>query len=109
MWNIRPHQADTFSNTALQKFEDEMLEHLQKFSPQHCKVAGEPAVREVIRKGIETAGKYGFTNRGPLRFYIELMFMFGSYFDSDPQYPWAGTVLKDPEVIDQTIRADRLY
>src|SRR5258707_14386417 len=109
MWTIRQQQADAFSKTALQKFEDEMVEHLKKFSPQHCKVAGEPAVREVIRMGIENAKKYGLINRGPVRFYIELMFMFGSYFDSDPQYPWTGAVLKDPEVIDQTARADRLY
>jgi hypothetical protein len=109
MWTIRQQQADSLKQTALQKFEDEMVEHLKKFSPQHCKVAGEPAVREVIRIGIENASKYSFTNRGPLRFYIELMFMFGSYFDTDPQFPWAGAVLKDPEVVDQTIRADRLY
>lgn len=109
MWTIRQQQADTFRQTALQKFEDEMVEHLKKFSPQHCKVAGEPSVRQVIRLGIETARRYGLTNRGPVRFYIELMFMFGSYFDSDPQYPWAGAVLRDSEVIDQTIRADRLY
>lgn len=109
MWTIRQQQADTFRQTALQKFEDEMVEHLKKFSPQHCKAAGEPAVREVIRMGIENARKYGFTNRGPVRFYIELMFMFGSYFDTDPQYPWASQVLSNPEGADQMPHADRLY
>jgi hypothetical protein len=86
-----------------------MVEHLAKFAPQHCKVAGEPAVRQVIRLGIENGRKYEFTNRGPVRFYIELMFMFGSYFDTDPLYPWAGTVLSDSQAVDQTVRADRLF
>src|SRR5215813_5278770 len=109
MWTIRDAQADTFRQTALQKFEDEMVEHLKNFSPQHCKVAGEPSVRQVIRMGVEHARKYGLTNRGPVRFYVELMFMFGSYFDTDPQCPWASAVLMDPEKVDQTFRADRLY
>lgn len=109
MLTIRQEQAETFRKAALLKFEDEMVEHLKKFAPRHWKVMGEPDGRRVIRLGIERAKKYGFTNRGPLRFYIELMFMFGSYFDTDPQYPWATAVLSSPDAIDQTVRADRLY
>lgn len=109
MWTIRHDQVESFRRYHLQKFEDEMVEHLREFSPQHCKVAGEPAVRQVIRMGMQSAEKYGLTNRGPVRFYIELMFMFGSRFDTDPLYPWAGMVLKDPESVDQSVRADQLY
>jgi len=109
MWTIRQDQAEAFRQHHLQKFEDEMVEHLKKFAPQHCRAAGEPAVRRVIRMGIENAGRYGFTNRGPVRFYIELMFMFGSYFDTDPQYPWATTALNDLTYRDQGRRADRLF
>ncbi|MGD0507766.1 MAG: hypothetical protein ABSA27_08215 [Terriglobales bacterium] len=109
MLTMRPEQVEAFRQYHLQKFEDEMVEHLKKFAPQRCKVAGEAAVREVIRIGIENAKKYGLTNRGPVRFYIELMFAFGSYFDTDPQYPWAGTVLSNPEQLDQMVRADRLW
>jgi hypothetical protein len=109
MLTIRQEQAEAFRQHHLNKFEDEMVEHLRKFSPRHSKVAGEPAVRQVIRMGMEKARSYSLTNRGPVRFYIELMFMFGSYFDSDPQYPWARAVLADPESLDQSVRADRLY
>jgi hypothetical protein len=109
MWTIRQEQADTFRKTALQKFEDEMVEHLKKSYAEHWKVMGEEAGRRVIQLGIDQAKKHGFTNRGPVRFYIELMFMFGSYFDTDPQYPWASAVLTDSENVDQTVRADRLY
>jgi hypothetical protein len=58
---------------------------------------------------MERASEYGLTNRGPIRFYIELMFMFGSYFDTDPQYPWANAALRDPNGLDQMLRADGLY
>ncbi|MGI9074457.1 MAG: hypothetical protein ACR2JB_24795 [Bryobacteraceae bacterium] len=106
---IRQEQIEIFRQHHLQRFENEMVEHLKKFSPEHCKVAGETTVRQVIRIGIENAQTYGFTNRGPLRLYIELMFAFGCYFDTDPQYPWAGAVLNDPENVDQKARADRLW
>jgi hypothetical protein len=109
MWTIRQDQTEAFRQYHLQKFEDEMVEHLNKFSPQHCKVAGELAVRQVIRTGIASASKYGFSNRGPVRSYIELMFAFGSYFDTDPQHPWASAVLSDRENVDQKVRANRLW
>jgi len=109
MLTIRPEQVEAFRQHHLQKFEDEMVEHLKKFAPRHWKVMGEHDGRVVIRLGIEQARKYGFTNRGPVRFYIELMFMFGSYFDTDPQYPWATAVLTSPDYVYQSVRADRLY
>jgi hypothetical protein len=109
MLTMRQDQVEAFRQHHLQKFENEMVEHLRKFAPQRCKVAGEKAVREVIRIGIENARKYGFINRGPVRFYVELMFAFGSCFDTDPQYPWASAVLNDPENVDQMVRADWLW
>src|SRR6266700_1172129 len=109
MLTIRPEQGEPFRQHPLQKFEDEMVEHLKKFAPRHWKVMGEHDGRVVIRLGIEQARKYGFTNRGAVRFYIELMFMFGSYFDTDPQYPWATAVLTSPDYVYQSVRADPLY
>src|SRR5262249_39606812 len=41
--------------------------------------------------------------------YCELIFMLGSDFDTDPQYPWAATILTDPAVTDQMVRADHLF
>ena len=44
-------------------------------------------MRREIRFGLERAGSYGFTIRGPVRFYIELMVRLGCDFDTDPPYP----------------------
>jgi|ERR1700687_744965 len=109
MLTMRPEQVDAFRQHHLQKFEDEMVEHLKKFSPQHWRVIKEPDGRRAIKLGIERARAYGFTSRGPVRFYLELMLKFGSYFDTDPQYSWAREVLVDPEDIDQMVRANWLH
>jgi hypothetical protein len=109
MWTMRQEQTEAFRQYHLKKFEDEMVEHLKKVQAEHWKVIGEPDGRRVIRLGIEQARKYGFTRRGPVRFYIELMFLFGSYFDTDPQYPWASKALANPEGLDETVVADRIF
>jgi hypothetical protein len=109
MLNIRQGQVEAFRQYHLRKFEDEMVEHLKGFAPKHWKAIGEQTGREVIHLGIEQAEKHSFTNRGPVRFYIEMMFLFGSFFDTDPQYIWIAEVLNDPEDMDQMVRADCLY
>jgi hypothetical protein len=109
MWTIRQDQTESFRQHHLQKFEDEMVEHLKNFAARLCEIRGEQCIRQVIRLGIARAGQYGFTNRGPVRFYIELMFTLGCSFDTDVQYPWAAEILSEPWVADQSTRAENLY
>ncbi|MCP4342502.1 MAG: hypothetical protein GY799_27385 [Desulfobulbaceae bacterium] len=93
----------------LRNFENNMIQHLHEFSPKHSESLGQEGLRKVIKLGVKQAELYGFSNYGPVQFYIELMFMFGSYFDSDCQFYWALEILTDPEIVDQTERADILY
>ena len=109
MLKIRKEQIGFFRPAVLRNFENNMIQHLQEFSPKHSQALGEDGVRNVVRLGVKRAEKYGLTNRGPVRFYIELMFMLGSYFDTDCQFPWASRILADPEIADQTARADCLF
>lgn len=104
---IRKAQMEELSEVPLRAFEDEMVEHLAEFSPQLFKVIKEDQMREVVRFGIKKADGYGFTFRGPIRLYLELMLLYGSHFDTDPQYPWAMAILrKDAEQMD---RAEELH
>jgi hypothetical protein len=94
---------------ALEHFEDEMVVHLRGFVPRHAEVIGEDWLRRSIRFGVERAAGHGVTNPGLLRFYVELMFLFGGRFDEDPLFPWAGEILRDPRFADEVSRIDRLY
>ena len=58
---------------------------------------------------MERADGHGFTYRGPVRLYLELMLLFGTYFDTDPQYPWATEILTSRDSSSQMQRAERLY
>ncbi len=106
---IRSAQMEVFEQAALRNFENEMVAHLAEFSPLLFKAVGEEQMRQAIQFGIDRAGSYGFTLRGPVRLYLELMLLFGSHFDTDPQYPWAAEILTDQDSGPQMQRAVQLY
>lgn len=93
----------------LDRFEDEAVPYFQSLVPRHTAMIGEAGLRRVIRLGVKRAAVYGITNHGLLRFYIELMFCFGSAFDTDPLLPWASEVLRDASIGDEVARSKRLY
>ncbi len=106
---IRQQQMDSFEQDGLRRFEDEMLAHMKSVSARHCEVIGDGMVRAAIRLGLENSKKYGFDTRGPVRFFIELMFMFGGYFDTDLQHAWASEALNNTDYPQQMFRADYLH
>jgi hypothetical protein len=109
MLTIRGEQIKVFEQNAKKSFESETVLHIAKFSPGQFAILGEETIRQIVSSGLERAEGYGFTNRGPARFYVELMFLLGSDFDTDPQYPWAAELLGGRVPSGQMNRADRLY
>lgn len=107
MLTIRQQQKMAFEEVGWARFEEEMVAHSKDFSPKLTKVIGDEQSRIVVRRCIIRAGEYGFTLRGPIRLYIEMTFLYGSGFDSDPQYPWAARILNTQE--EQMWRAESLY
>lgn len=107
MLKIRSEQMKVFAEAARLRFEDEMMAHSKEFSPRLCGLIGDDQLRVAVRKSMEHASSYGFTLRGPIRLYIELMFLCGSSFDTDPQYTLVGEILKAPG--DQMLRAEKIY
>lgn len=106
---MRETQMATFEQAAVHNFENRLLEHLEEFFPRHCEILGEEQARKVIRLGIERAKQYDFVSERDLHLYVGLMFMLGSYFDQDPQLPWAARILKDESIVYPNDRIDRLH
>lgn len=109
MLTIRKDQLKAFGDQKLLAFAEEMVLHIREFSPIQFKVTGEENVRKIILTGIDRAITYGFTYRGSMQFYLEMMFMLGSDFDTDPQYPWVRKILINSSEADQEDRSSRLF
>ena len=108
MLKIREEQMATFRAAAFRRFEDDMVEHVKEFFPNHYRIAGEPIVRNVIQYGIERSQIYDFTTERNMCLHITLMFMLGSNFDTDFFFPWAPEILQDENEADPSVRADKL-
>ncbi|HMD19893.1 MAG TPA: hypothetical protein VKH40_06200 [Alloacidobacterium sp.] len=94
---IRREQFRVLGLTALRNFEDEMVAHSRQFSPDLCRVLGDTQLRVAVHGALSRATNYGFTLRGPLQLFLEITFLCGSAFDTDPQYPGWGSVLQSSE------------
>lgn len=106
---VRKEQMQVFEEYSQKAFEREMAEHVKEIFPKHSAAIGDDNLTKVVELGIARAEKYGLTQRGPVRFYIEMMCIFGCDFDTDKQLQWAGTVLTNENIVDQMERADTLF
>ena len=88
-------------------FEDRMLKHLRRHFPDRCESFSDGGTRELIREGMRRAKRYGLHGQGDVCRYIDLMFLFGRKFDSDPNYTWTRSILDDATE-NPTSRMDRL-
>lgn len=108
MLKIRREQIEVFEQAAIRNFEDRMVNHLREFTPRHFRILQEEDIRRVIRFGMERAQNHDLTSERSVRLYVEMMFMLGSHFDTDPQVPWAAEILNDKSIPDEVTRVDRL-
>ena len=106
---VRKEQIETLSGVAATGFANELVEHVKKFSPRHAQAVGDDAIRKSVDLGLERSRSYGFTKRGTVRFFVELMVMFGRDFDTDPMLPWANGVLTNESIKLEMERADILH
>lgn len=85
---IRSEQMDQMRRLLVERFENRMVEHLQRCFPRKCAALTESGVRAEIRHGIQKARDYGLENELEVCKYINLMFIFGRDFDIQEE-PWA--------------------
>lgn len=104
---IRTAQLEIFREIAAQNFEDEMMVHSRNFAPQVCEALSDDELRSMLRSAIAQSGSYGFSDRGPVRTYIELMLLLPSGFDTDKHNMAIREILKSSD--DQMARAELLY
>ncbi|MBL8470654.1 MAG: hypothetical protein KF778_05990 [Rhodocyclaceae bacterium] len=108
MLKIRKAQMRALEHAVTAEFAEQLATHLFDFAPQHCRALGRAGVVAIARAGIQRARSHGFEARGEVKLYVELMFLFGSAFDSDPQYHWLHALL-DAEGDRPAARADALH
>src|SRR5258708_1524414 len=106
---IRAQQMNELAASYEQSFHRQLVRELYSFAPWHAQILHDDGLLACVRYAVDRAERYGFTNRGPIRLYLQMIFMLGSEFDSDPTLLWAAEILNHRGITDQQVRATRLY
>ena len=93
MLTIRPAQMEVLARVLDAGTEDRALAHLRNCIPEVCATLSETELREIVHWGRKRSRRYGIEREYDFFRYLNLMFMFGFEFDTDPQYPWAARTL----------------
>jgi hypothetical protein len=104
---IQPDQMVALEKAGLRRFEEEMVAHSREFSPRLTQALDKEQLGIAVGAAVRKARGYGFKCRGPIRLYMELTLLRGSGFDTDPQYPAFGEILRAR--VEEMERAERMY
>lgn len=103
---IRPSQMHALGEPRRKRLRQELAGSLRKHWPEECAALGEAGLMERVRLGVERGRRYGLQEARDFARYLNLMFLLGEEFDTDPRYPWAAAFLKDRGVA--TARMEQL-
>jgi hypothetical protein len=106
---IRQEQQEQLKRYALEQYAERTLQQFRRYFPRHGQIIGDGPIRNMILLGVDRAKRYGIVGECNVVLYASLMLLFGSYFDEDPQFPWAAAVLGDASLSTEVQRAERLY
>lgn len=106
---IRQQQMASLSELSRRQFAQRVAEHLIRCFPAACEALGQERMQAIIDDGIERARSYGIDRERDVCKYIDLIFVFGRDFDTNPEFPWACRTLADDTLVDSTIKTERLF
>lgn len=109
MLKIRPGQYEALARYALEQYAQRTLAQFKEHFSTHCQIIGDEPMRKMILLGVERAKQHDIHGECNVVLYTSLMLLFGSYFDEDPQYPWAAQILSNESLSLEGERAERLY
>jgi hypothetical protein len=91
---IRDEQLDLLKRVTTRRFEDRTFAHVATYFPDFLNLCDEPGIRTAIHRAWQRASTYDIvTERGVWQF-VDVAFMLGEGFDTDPRVPWAAETLR---------------
>lgn len=64
-----------------------MLRHFGRCFAHELAARGEASMRELVRRGMAAAGRYGIVSARDVCKYVDLMLVFGEDFDASCEWP----------------------
>ncbi|PHM22082.1 hypothetical protein [Xenorhabdus ehlersii] len=106
---INEDQWNMLKKHSFNSFIDELVVHCNESYPYLKIKLGEDKLRTALENAIEKSKNDGFDQRGTVQFYIDMLILFGTEFQTDPQYVWIKTILDNHSCLGQLERTSLLY
>jgi hypothetical protein len=109
MIRLRDYRLEDAPSSSGTRLAADLAVLLARFWGEKSSYQGAEAMRQLIAHAMSSAPAFGISGGRGLTVYTTLMFMLGSGFASDPLYPWAGRVLSDDRLPDESARVTELH
>ncbi|WP_338803406.1 hypothetical protein WDV76_14715 [Xenorhabdus griffiniae] len=101
-WNmLRKHSFNSYI--------DELIVHCNESYPYLYIKLGKDGLRSALKNAVEKAKNEGFDQRGAVQFYIDMFILFGTEFQTDPQYAWIKAIFDNHSHLGQLEKTSLLY
>ena len=97
---IRRDHIDIFRQHQLDLFEQRALLHLRRDLSQQTSHVSDGELLRRVRDGLNRAARYGLTTERLVMCFVDVGFLLGENFDSDPAYIWARHLLESSKLSD---------
>lgn len=97
------NQVNMLKKVSAENYISEITEHCEIMFPLLIPLQRKDDFRSCIQQSIVLAKKAGYTQRGPVRLYIDMMIILGSDFGKEPLFQ--SLKIKDQKVLPQIERS----
>ncbi|MDR1662758.1 MAG: hypothetical protein LBR95_10145 [Azoarcus sp.] len=108
---IRAQHHALLQKRAFEAYITELIEYGEDTQPGgFLDRLSEERLREILKTVCaKSEASFGFDQRGPIHGYLDLVWVYGWDFESDPQYQWVIQTKKANEALTQVEQADILF
>jgi hypothetical protein len=108
MFKLRKEHLDAFEAQVVKLFTTRVVAHLKAVWPDECKELGDAPLGELARKAIQRAAALGLSAELDVVRFVDLCFLLGVDFETNPLAGWTRPILADP-ALSPAARMDMLY
>ncbi|PHM65034.1 hypothetical protein Xsto_02342 [Xenorhabdus stockiae] len=102
-------QYNKLKSHSINTYIDELVTNCNESYPYLDLNLSKDGLRSALENAIKKAKNEGFDQRGAVQFYIDMLILFGTEFQTDPQYAWIKTSLDNHAHLGQLEKTSLLY
>jgi len=106
---ITNQQLERLAPSTFHNYIDKLMVHCNTNFPYLQATLGEDILRQTLAECTNKAEAQGYTQRGPVQFYIDMLIILGVDCENDLQYPWIKQTIEKNKHLSQIGQTSELY